>query len=165
MFNKKNLLIIMCLLMGAMCSACGSLDFDIEMPETTPYATDSMPRHKIGDVFESSGFKFSYIGLEIVDVFDDIPAEDGFEYYVYELELENVSDKEKHAYYGSFVCYADEVMTTQVYGYEGILQGNLLEKGSATRGTVAFLVPEDAELVELLFQYYMEDERLVFSAE
>lgn len=165
MINKKILLIIMCLLIAVMCAACSSFDFDAEMLETTPYADDSMPRHKIGDVFESSGFKISYIGLEIADVFDDIPAEDGLDYYIYEFEFENVSDREKHAHYGSFVCYADEVMTTQVYGYEGILQGNLLEKGSATRGTVAFLVPEDAELVELLFQYYMEDERLVFSVE
>ena len=165
MFNKKILLIIMCLLMGTMCVACGSMDFDVEMPQTTPYANDSMPRHKVGDVFESSGFKFSYLSFEKVEVFDDIPAEDGMEYYVYELELENVSDREKHAHYGSFVCYADDVLTTQIYGYDDILKGTLIEKGNKARGTVVFLVPKDAELVELLFQYNMEDERLVFAVD
>ena len=164
MFNKKILLIIMCLLIGAMCTACFS-DMDFEMPETTPYAYDDMVRHKVGDVFESSGFKVSYLGFEIVDVYADVPAEEGLDYYVYEFEYENVSDKEKHIFYGSFVCYADNVLTTQIYGYEGILKGNLLKKGDSQRGTVAFLVPEDAELVELLFQYNMEDERLVFAVE
>ena len=105
------------------------------------------------------------LDFEKVEVFDDIPAEDGMEYYVYELELENVSDREKHAHYGSFVCYADDVLTTQIYGYDDILKGTLIEKGNKARGTVVFLVPKDAELVELLFQYNMEDERLVFAVD
>ena len=58
----------------------------------------------------------------------DVPAEEGLDYYVYEFEYENVSDKEKHIFYGSFVCYADNVLTTQIYGGIIVLYLNITKK-------------------------------------
>ena len=163
MLIRRIGLAFLCVLMGFLCTACDPSMFEI--PEPTPYAYDSMVRHKPGEVFESIGFEISYIGVEVRDTLDDMTAAEGFDYYVFEFEYKNIYGQERNIYYGCFACYADNTLTTQIYNYDGIIKGTLTETGQSARGTVAFLVPEDAELVETIFQYGMEDERLVFSVE
>ena len=84
---------------------------------------------------------------------DGYVAKDGYDYYVFEFEFKNISDTEKHVYYGCFGCYADGVWVEQTYNYDGIIKGNLVDDGDKTKGTVAFMVPENAKLVEMIFQY------------
>ena len=68
MLNKKIRLLFLIVIIGILFAGC---DLEMyEMPETTPYADDTMPRHVPGEVFESSGFKISYIGVEVVDNLD-----------------------------------------------------------------------------------------------
>lgn len=161
---KKLFLAIIMIVSCCVCSACDPAMFEPE--ESTPYATDDMPRHTVGEVIESSGFEIEYLSFDKRDeLTDGYVAKDGYDYYVFEFEFKNISDTEKHVYYGCFGCYADGVWVEQTYNYDGIIKGNLVDNGDKTKGTVAFMVPENAKLVEMIFQYRVEDERLVFSVE
>lgn len=114
--------------------------------------TETENAFHVGDVIETDSLRISYIKAE--EYKDDNmflqPAE-GMKYVYIELEVENLSDSDQMISYFSFNCYADGESCNGFYGMDDALSAEL-SAGRKAKGTIAFEVPIDAEVVEFEFE-------------
>lgn len=158
--------IMLCLAGLFTASACGTSDVTIPEVETTHFAEPDLIRHKVGETFESEEFIFTYNSVKKVDSVNDgeYKPSEGKEFYQLELTVENKLDTETHVNYNCFIGFADDELIDQFYFTDDILRGILTEKGDKVTGTLTYYVPEDADKVEVIFQYDMyHEEKLAFS--
>ena len=87
---------------------------------------------------------------------------DGMKYAYIELEVENLSDSDQTISYFSFTCYADGVSCNGFYGMDDALSSSL-SPGRKAKGTIAFEVPKDAQVIEFEFvDNFWTENKLVF---
>lgn len=170
MFKKKIILaacICACgvgLVIASGCSSEGN-EYYTQEP-TTHFAEPDLVRHKAGETCESEEFIFTYHSVKQVESVNDgknKPAE-GKVFYQLEFTVENKLDEETHVNYNCFIGFADDEQVEQFYFTDDILRGNLIEAGDSVTGTLTYAVPEDADKVEVIFQYDMfHEEKVAFT--
>lgn len=106
----------------------------------------------VGDIIETNNLRISYLKAEeyVSDNMFLVPAE-GMKYVYIELEVENLSDSDQFISFYSFNCYADGVSCNGFYGMDDALSAEL-SAGRKAKGTIAFEVPVDAQVVEFEFE-------------
>ncbi len=168
---KKKIILAACICacsMGVVISSgCISEgDVDYMQEETTHFAEPDLVRHKVGETFECEEFIFTYNSVKQVDSVNDgknKPVE-GKVFYQLELTVENKADVETHVNYNCFIGFADDELVDQFYFTEDVIKGNLVKAGDSVTGTLTYSVPEDAEKVEVIFQYDMfHEEKVAFT--
>jgi len=106
----------------------------------------------VGDIIETKGMKISYLkAAEYTGYSEYFGPADGKKYIYIELEVENISDSDKNISYFSFECYADGASCNGYYGMDDALSADL-SAGRKAKGTIAFEVPKDAEVIEIEFE-------------
>ncbi len=120
----------------------------------------------VGDIIETKNLKISYIKAEEYNSDNTfLQPEEGKKYVYIELEVENLSDSDQSISYFSFECYADGVACDAFYGMEDSLSATL-SAGRKAKGTIAFEVPIDAQIVEFEFEdNFWTDEKIIFKYE
>lgn len=128
--------------------------------------TSSENAFHVGDVIETKKLRISYNKADEYksdNMF--LQPEEGKKYAYIELEVENLSDSDQSISYFSFECYADGVACDSFYGMEDALSATL-SAGRKAKGTIAFEVPIDAQIVEFEFEdNFWTDEKIIFKYE
>lgn len=117
----------------------------------------------VGDIIETKAFRISYkkAAEYISDNMFMQPAE-GMKYIYIELEVENLSDSDKTISEFSFDCYADGTSCDSFYGLDDSLSASL-SAGRKAKGTVAFEVPIDAQVIEIEFEdNFWTESKIIF---
>lgn len=106
----------------------------------------------VGDIIENKNLRITYLKASkyVSDNMFFQPAE-GNKYIYIELEVENLSNSDKTISYLLFDCYADGSGCSGFYGLNDSLSATI-SSGRKAKGTVAFEVPEDAQVVEIEFE-------------
>ncbi len=120
----------------------------------------------VGDIIETEKLRITYNKADEYksdNMF--LQPEEGKKYVYIELEIENLSDSDQYISYFSFECYADGVACDGFYGMEDALSATL-SAGRKAKGTVAFEVPMDAQIVEFEFEdNFWTDRKIIFTYE
>lgn len=106
----------------------------------------------IGDIVENGKLRISYLKAgEYVSDNMFLQPEEGNRYVYIELEVENISDSDQMISYFSFDCYADGGVCDSCYGMDDALSATI-SSGRKAKGTVAFEVPKDAQVIEIEYE-------------
>ena len=119
----------------------------------------------VGDIVETNNLKISYLScgtFESDNMF--ITPADGYKYIYCEFEFENISNSDTTvSSMAGFYCYADGNSCDGTYSRDDDISATL-SAGRKTKGTVAFEVPVDAEVIEIEYlTNYWTSNRIVFS--
>lgn len=105
---------------------------------------------KVGDIIETSNFKISFISSEEWTSDNQyIQPKDGYAFYRFEFEFENISDTDQYVSAGDFCCYADDYSVDMSYYGDDVLSITSLSAGKKAKGSVYFEVPKDATSIVL----------------
>lgn len=139
------------------------IDDYIEENTSSTYGT-------INDTLSDGEFKFTLTGAYTYDSIGegyiiDTP-EDGKEYLLFFLDVENISDEDEYISYYDFKGYADDVSCDNVSLFNDVngvkdLSADLAS-GKKAQGFVAFEVPKDWQTFELHYKKIFGDKSLVF---
>ena len=169
--KMKKLFVLVCvaICMAGLCVVTGcnmDMDSDFSEEETTHFAEPDLIRHKVGEVFESEYFIITYTSAKQVESVNDgkyKPLE-GKVFYQLELTIESKVDEEKNINYNCFIGFADNEVVDQFYFTDNIIMGNLAKAGDKVTGTLTYSVPENAEKIEVIYQYDMfNEEKIAFT--
>lgn len=141
----------------------GEADSGYELFKTN---TTSEGAHKVGDVIEVDGLTIQYLACnEYKSSNQFIQPRDGYHFVQIELEFENTSSSDESISSFSFNCYADGITCNQSFIDENDLSATI-SPGRKTKGSVTFEVPNDANIVEVEFNYDVwSSNKIVFSIE
>lgn len=117
----------------------------------------------VGDIIETNNLRISYLKAEeyVSDNMFLVPGE-GMKYVYIELEVENLSDSDQSISFYSFNCYADGVSCNGFYGMEDALSAEL-SAGRKAKGTIAFEVPVEAQVIEFEFEdNFWTESKIIF---
>lgn len=117
----------------------------------------------VGDVIETSKLRITYLNAE--EYTSDnmfIEPKEGNKFAYIELEVENLSDSDQTISYFSFNCFADGASCDGFYGMDDALSATL-SAGRKAKGTIAFEVPRDAQVVEFEFEdNFWTESKIIF---
>lgn len=103
----------------------------------------------VGDIVESNSLNISYISCENDTSYDSYYApESGYHYVTLTFEFENKSDSDEFVSYFDFDCYADGKDCEMSYFRSDAISATI-SSGRKAQGTVTFLVPDEASVVEV----------------
>ena len=120
----------------------------------------------VGDVAESSNLNISYISCMNDTSYDATfsKPKDGYKYITCEFEFENKSKSDYAVSFFSFNCYADGANCESAYFRDDGISATL-SSGRKTKGTVTFMVPMDATIVEVEYlSDFWTSKHVVFDA-
>ncbi len=131
-------------------------------PKTNTAA--SADAYKVGDVVESSKMNVTYVSCEKDTSYSQFSEpKAGYHYVTCTFEFENVGDSDQAVSFYSFACYADGVSCEQGYWRDDAISATL-SAGRKTKGTVTFLVPDNATTVEVEYiANFWTSNRVVFT--
>ncbi len=132
--------------------------------ETTAAATSAQTVFRVGDVIQDGDMQIVYAASGVYQEDNEFmqPAE-GYQYIFIELACANTgTDGDEYISYFNFACYADGYAVEQHYsGDEGL--SATLSPGRTTTGFVYFVVPTDAEEIEIEYETnFLTEEKLTF---
>lgn len=118
----------------------------------------------VGDIVETSELRITYLSCsEYTSDNQFIQPADGNRFISFELEFENITDKDQHISSYSFDCYADGSACQQHYVLDDSVDATL-SSGRKASGLVIFEVPENATTIELEYtDGFINGNRMVFS--
>lgn len=118
----------------------------------------------VGDIVETSDFKISFISSsewESDNMF--VEPKDGYVFYRFEFEFENISKSDQYVSSADFECYADGYSMESSYYGDDILSITSLSSGKKVKGSVCFEVPKDAESIILEYgTNFWTENKIVF---
>ena len=135
--------------------------------EVTVEVTDALQEdsdvYTVGDVIDSYGLLVTYESAEVWEDYNKYSApEEGYQYIRLFLSAENTTDEDAYISFAEFECYADGVKVEDYYGGDDRLDGGTLSSGRKTKGYIYFVVPVDAEEIEVEYELNIwTDERAV----
>lgn len=118
----------------------------------------------VGDIVETSNLKISFISSsewQSDNVF--VEPKDGYVFYRFEFEFENISERDQYVTSGDFECYADGYsMENSFYG-DDTLSITTLSSGKKVKGSVYFEIPKDAESIVLEYETnFWTENKIIF---
>ena len=131
-------------------------------PKTNTAA--SADAYSIGDVVESSKLNVTYLSCEKDTSYSQFSEpKAGYHYVTCTFEFENVGDSDQHVSTFDFDCYADGVNCEEAYWRDDAISATI-SAGRKTKGTVTFLVPDDATTIEVEYvANFWTSNRVVFT--
>lgn len=134
------------------------------VPEPSAKATEGA--YFVGDVVETSKLIITYLASsEFTSDNAFVQPREGYHFIFCEFEFENIGSSDIFVSEYNFDCYADGIVCDASYIREDSLSATL-SAGRKTKGTVAFEVPDDAEIVEVEYlSDYWTSNRVVFTVE
>lgn len=119
---------------------------------------------KVGDIVETSDFKISFISSsewESDNMF--VEPKDGYVFYKFEFEFENISKSDQYVSSADFECYADGYSMESSYYGDDILSITSLSSGKKVKGSIYFEIPENAESIILEYETnFWTENKIVF---
>ena len=107
--------------------------------------------YSVGDVVELDKLNITYLSCEKDTSYNDVFApETGKHYVTLKFEFENKGDSDQFVSIYDFDCYADGKNCEQTYYRDDQLSATL-SSGRKAQGTVTFIVPDDASVIEAEF--------------
>ncbi len=117
--------------------------------------------YQVGAVVEVNGLKITYVSCYE----NPRQAPDGYRYITCEFEVVNISDYDKGLSSWDFACYADDILCDESLFTEGNSITATLSSGRKTQGTLTYVVPRSAAVVELEYETNAwTSEKIIFSA-
>ncbi|MBP3197842.1 MAG: DUF4352 domain-containing protein [Butyrivibrio sp.] len=131
-------------------------------PKTNTAATADA--YSVGDIVESSKLNVTYLSCEKDTSYSQFSEpKAGYHYVTCTFEFENVGDSDQYVSMYEFDCYADGVNCDQAYWRDDAISATL-SAGRKTKGTVTFMVPDDATTVEVEYvANFWTSNRVVFT--
>ncbi|WP_051208652.1 DUF4352 domain-containing protein [Butyrivibrio sp. WCD3002] len=133
-------------------------------PKTNTAA--SADAYSVGSIVESSKMNVTYISCEKDTSYSQFSEpKSGYHYITCTFEFENVGDSDQGVTYYDFDCYADGVNCEQAYWRDDGISATL-SAGRKTKGTVTYMVPDNATTVEVEYvANFWTSNRVVFTVE
>ncbi len=118
----------------------------------------------VGDIIEAGGLTITYLSCETDTSYSDYyQPESGYHYVTCTFEFENTGDSDEYVSFYDFDCYADGLNCNQAYFRDDAVSATI-SSGRKAQGTVTFLVPDDASVVEVEYPTnYWTSNRVVFT--
>lgn len=108
---------------------------------------------KVGDIVQTSNLKISFISSsewQSDNMF--VEPKDGYVFYKFEFEFENISDHDQYVSSGDFECYADGYSMDKSYYGDDTLSITTLSSGKKVKGSIYFEIPKDSESIILEYE-------------
>ena len=129
--------------------------------KTTPSEGAIQP----GETVDTEHFKITYLGCSPFESDNRfIQPDEGYRFIYFEFEFEKTGSGERTVSSLNFNCYADGKVCDQKYSLRDDEISGRLSEGRKAKGTVAFMVPVDASVIEVEYEINMiSGEYVVFS--
>lgn len=120
---------------------------------------------KVGDIVETSNYKISFLSSsEWASDNQYITPKDGYVFYRFEFEFENISDNDQYVSASDFNCYADDYASEMNFYGDDALSISTLSKGKKIKGAIYFEVPADAENIVLEYTTnFWTENKIIFN--
>ncbi|MCD7776677.1 MAG: DUF4352 domain-containing protein [Firmicutes bacterium] len=118
----------------------------------------------VGDIIQDGDMQIVYAASGVYTEDNEfLQPDEGYQYIFIKLSCTNTGDSgDESITYFSFECYADGYSVDQYYSGDNALSATLSPNRSTT-GYVYFMVPEDAEQIEIEYETnYWTDEKIKF---
>lgn len=129
---------------------------DIQNDTASTAATETQNTSNIynpGDVINANGLKITYVKAEKYEEENMfMQPDDGYMYIRLYLSVDNTSSTDKYISSFEFTCYADGKKEESHYTSNEALEGGTLSSGRKDEGYIYFMVPVDAEQIEVEYE-------------
>lgn len=120
--------------------------------------------YSVGNTVESSKLNITYLSCEKDTSYSQFSEpKSGYHYVTCTFEFENVGDSDQYVSMYDFDCYADGANCDQAYWRDDVISATL-SAGRKTKGTVTFMIPDNATTVEVEYvANFWTSNRVVFT--
>lgn len=120
--------------------------------ETGSAAADEN-KYYVGDVINANGLNITYVSAETWESNNMfMQPDEGYVYIRLKLSAENTSSVDRYISSFEFECYADGKKESSTYIGDDTLEGGTLSTGRRTEGYIYFMVPADAQTIEVEYE-------------